>query len=129
MLSARACLADNRVQACLDTLLPWRLEAPPDLVPAAEVWLLVALAQDRLRRDVQAQAALGAGTRHRRARGDHRPFLLCGPRLGVLLEHYQQNQRGHRLFVALLLEKLHRDQGPGAVPALHEPLTAASAAC
>ena len=123
VLSARACLADNRVQECLDTLLPWRLEAPPDLVPAAEVWLLVALAQDRLRHDAEAQAALARALDIAAPEGIARPFLLCGPRVGVLLEYYQQNQRGHRLFVALLLEKLHRGQGPGAVPALHEPLT------
>ena len=119
VLSARACLADNRVQACLDTLLPWRLEAPPDLVPAAEVWLLVALAQDRLRHDAEAQAALARALDIAAPEGIARPFLLCGPRVGVLLEYYQQNQRGHRLFVALLLEKLHRGAGPrcGARPA------------
>jgi len=83
----------------------------------------VALAQDRLRRDAEAQAALARALDIAAPEGIARPFLLCGPRVGVLLEYYQQNQRGHRLFVALLLEKLHRGQGPGVVPALHEPLT------
>jgi LuxR family maltose regulon positive regulatory protein len=123
VLAARACLEANRVQECLDTLVPLQQAAPADLVPATEVWLLAALAHDRMGHDADARTALGRALDIAAPDGIARPFLLAGERCRSLLERQQQAGRGPRRFVALLLRTLSEhdvfSEGPGPV----EPLT------
>ncbi|MGN6576188.1 MAG: LuxR C-terminal-related transcriptional regulator [Nocardioides sp.] len=124
VLVARALLADNEPAEAL-TLLSRVTTAPgTDLVPAVEAWLLTALAQDRLRNDADASAALGRALTLAEPEGIVRPFLLAPERTRALLLRHQQLSGRHQEFTDRLLAGVgERSSQLGTELDLLEPLT------
>jgi LuxR family maltose regulon positive regulatory protein len=120
---ARAHLLANRPSDCLDTVAPLLADPPEDHGPAAECWLLAALAHDRLREDAQAQAAVGRSVDVAAPEGIVRPYVVNGDRVLPLLRTYLRTNDDHASFVEHLVARLAGDHSPVDVAGLTEPLT------
>ena len=124
IIVARALLADNDPAEALALLGRVTTAPGTDLVPAVEAWLLTALAQDRLRNDADASAALLRALTLAEPEGIVRPFLLAPARTRALLLRHQQLSGRHQEFTDRLLAGVgERLSHEGTEPDLLEPLT------
>lgn len=123
VLLARSRLLAGRPQDCLQVLQPLLEDPPEDRGPATELWVLAALAHDRLREDASAQAALARALAVAAPEGIVRPFLLAGDGALRLLEQHGRAHASHGGFAAHLVERLGGAARPGAPPGPAEPLT------
>lgn len=123
VLRARALLETNDPGQCLRQLQLLFRETEVDGGPAVEAWLLAALAHDRLRDEVQAQACLARGLVVAAPEHIVRPFLLVdGQRVRRLLELHRRAVGTHREFVGTVLDLLGGST-PTRAPAVLESLT------
>lgn len=120
---ARAHLVANRPHQCLAVLAPLLTERSEDHGPAAEVWLLAALAHDRLREDAQAQAALGHSVEVAAPEGIVRPYLVNGERVLPLLRTFLRTTDANARFVQQLVARLGDAPSVPDVADALEPLT------
>jgi LuxR family maltose regulon positive regulatory protein len=120
---ARAQLLAKRPQECLASLARLLAEPPEDQGPASEIWVLAALAHDRLREDSQAQAALSRSLSVAAPEGLIRPYAVNGERVLPLLRTYLRTCDAHRPFVERLVARLGGTPTGVEGPLLVEPLT------
>jgi LuxR family maltose regulon positive regulatory protein len=120
---ARAHLLANRPRDCLASLAPLLADLPEDHGPAAEAWLLAALAHDRLREDAQALVALGHSLGVAVPEGIVRPYVVYGERVRPLLHTYLRATDVHASFVSRLVARLGGGASLGDATPLTEPLT------
>lgn len=123
VLLARSRLLAGRPQECLQVLRPLLEEPPEDRGPATDLWVLAALAHDRLREDAPAQAALDRALAVAAPEAIARPFLVAGDGTLRLLQRYGRAHPDHDGFAAHLVERLGGAARPAAPPAPAEPLT------
>lgn len=103
---ARAHLLGNRPRDCLAVLESLLANPPEDHGPAAEAWLLAAVAHDRLREDAQAQTALGCSLSVAAPEGIVRPYVVNGERVLPLLATHLHTSDEHEAFVRRLVARL-----------------------
>lgn len=120
---ARAHLAAHRPQDCLGSLSPLLSAPPADHGPAADAWLLAALAHDRLRDDAQAQVALERSLAVAAPEGIVRPYAVNAERVLPLLRTNQLTAGAESTFVEQLVARLGGGPAPVEVRPLAEPLT------
>jgi LuxR family transcriptional regulator, maltose regulon positive regulatory protein len=120
---ARAYLLDRRPQDCLASLRDLLQDPPKDRGPASDLWMLAALAHDRLRHDAEAQLALTRSIAIAAPEGICRPFVAGGPRALPLLRTYQRTQSPHREFVARLVTMLSGESESLEIAVPTGPLT------
>ncbi|MGQ1837129.1 LuxR C-terminal-related transcriptional regulator [Kocuria turfanensis] len=123
VLLARSRLVAGRPQECLQVLQPLLEHPPEDRGPATDLWVLAALAHDRLREDAPAQAALDRALTVAAPEGIARPFLVAGDGALRLLERHGRAHPSHGGFAAHLIERLGGAARPAAPPGPAEPLT------
>ncbi|WP_298584899.1 LuxR C-terminal-related transcriptional regulator [uncultured Kocuria sp.] len=124
VLRARALLGANDPGRCLQQLQDLFRETDVDGGPAAEAWLLAALAHDRLRDEAQAQACLERSLGVAAPERIVRPFLLVDDdRVRRLLRLHERAVGTHRPFVETVLVLLGGGAAPSHAPAGPEPLT------
>lgn len=120
---ARAHLLANRPGDCLAALAHLLANPPEDHGPAAEIWLLAAVAHERLREDAQAQAALRRSVAVAAPEGIVRPYVVNGDRVLPLLRTYLRTTDAHAAFVQRLVARLDGASHHVEVAPLAEPLT------
>lgn len=120
---ARAHLLANRPQECLTVLADLLEDPPEDHGPAAEVWVLAAVAHERLREDAKAHEALSRSISVAAPEGIVRPYVANGERALPLLRTYLRTTDAHAAFVQRLVDTLGGAQGHVDGASLLEPLT------
>ncbi len=120
---ARGHLLDNDPRQCLAVLHPLLVTPPTDLGPASDVWMLAALAHDKLRREAEAQECLSRSIDVAAPEGILRPYVVAGDRVGHLLRGYRRIDDSHEHFVAALVDRLSGDAAATDGSGLSDPLT------
>ncbi len=116
---ARAHLELGAPERALEVLVPLHADPPGELVAAVDLWLLTALARDRLGQEADAATALGESVELAAADGIVRPFLLVGEPAQQLLRRHRGQLAHQPQFVQPLLDHLAR---PVARPVPEHPL-------
>ncbi|NCD19157.1 MAG: hypothetical protein EOL89_04100 [Actinobacteria bacterium] len=116
---ARVLLAGGQAESVRDTVTAM-LEQ--DGANSADAWLVVALAEDRLRRDSASTEALARALDLAAPEEARLPFLRPGDRLTAMLRRHQDVVGSHRDFVASLLATAS-DPGQAADEGAFEALT------
>jgi LuxR family maltose regulon positive regulatory protein len=97
---ARVLLAGGQAESVRDTVTAMLGQ---DGANGADAWLVVALAEDRLRRDAASTEALARALDLAAGEEARLPFLRPGDRLTAMLRRHQDVVGSHRDFVASLL--------------------------
>ena len=120
-LAGRALLLSGHPERAVEQLTALLADRVVTGVQLVEVLLVLALANDRMRRDAATAEALARAVEVAAAQDVRRPFLAGGARLAQLLEQHQAHQGSHPGFTDSVLRRMRAGAGPApGVPAARQ---------